>query len=100
MVVHVVMIKFCEDPEKESHIQEAKRRIDALMGRIPGLRSMETGINFAREERAMDLCLRATFDDCEALRAYATHPAHLKVIDWLKGVAEYSKVVDYETGNR
>jgi antibiotic biosynthesis monooxygenase (ABM) superfamily enzyme len=97
MVVHIVMIKFAEHPEKVERIREAQRRIDALMGRVPSLRSMETGINFAREERAMDLVLRATFDDREGLEAYAVDPVHREVIDYIRSVAESSKVVDYET---
>jgi antibiotic biosynthesis monooxygenase (ABM) superfamily enzyme len=97
MVVHIVMIKFAEHPEKAERIREAQRRIEALMGRVPSLRSMETGINFAREERAMDLVLRATFDDREGLEAYAVDPIHREVIDYIRSVAESSKVVDYET---
>jgi len=96
VIVHIVMIKFKEVPEKAEHIREAKARIDALVGRVPSLRSMETGINFAAEERAMDLVLTATFDDRKGLEEYAVHPVHLEVIDYIKSVAEYSKVVDYE----
>jgi antibiotic biosynthesis monooxygenase (ABM) superfamily enzyme len=96
MVVHVVMIKFKEDSQKEERIREAKERIDALMGKVPSLRSMETGINFAREDRSMDLVLTATFDDREGLEAYAVDPEHRKVIEYIRSVAEYSKVVDYE----
>ena len=97
MVTHVVMIKFKESEEKDRHLREAKVMIDDLMGRVPSLRSMETGINFSPEERAMDLCLIATFDDRKGLEEYAVHPVHLKVIDYIKSVAEYSKVVDYES---
>jgi antibiotic biosynthesis monooxygenase (ABM) superfamily enzyme len=97
MVVHIVMITFAEHPAKAERIREAQRRIDALMGRVPSLRSMETGINFAEEERAMDLVLRATFDDREGLAAYAVDPIHREVIAYIQSVAEYSKVVDYET---
>ncbi len=100
MVVHVVMIKFLEGEEKEKNLKLAQEMIDGLMGRVPSLRSMETGINFADEERAMDLCLRATFDDREGLKEYADHPVHREVIDFLKGVTEYSKVVDYDTDRR
>jgi hypothetical protein len=96
MIVHIVMIKFRESPEKASHIEKAKTLIDRLAGKVPSLRSMETGINFAEEERAMDLVLRATFDDRKGLEEYAIHPEHLKVIEYIKSVAEYSKVVDYE----
>ena len=97
MVVHIVMIKFADAAEKGERIREAKRLIDALVEKVPSLRSMETGINFSPEERAMDLVLRATFDDRKGLEEYAVHPEHLRVIDYIKSVAEYSRVVDYET---
>jgi hypothetical protein len=45
----------------------------------------------------MDLVLRATFDVRQGLEEYAVHPEHLRVIDYIKSVAEYSRVVDYET---
>ncbi len=95
MIVHIVMIAF-KDENKEQNIKKAKELIDGLLGRVPSLRSMECGINFAEEERAMDLVLRATFDDKEGLNAYATDPEHLKVIEFIKSTALYSKVVDYE----
>jgi len=97
MIVHVVMIKFRNGAEKGEHILKAKRMIQELEGAVPALVEMETGINFSREERAMDLVLTAKFGSREDLEAYAVHPAHLEVIRYLSGVAEYSKVVDYET---
>jgi len=97
MVTHVVMIKFRDMEGKEEAVRRAKELIDGLMGKVPSLRSMETGINFSPESRAMDLCLTARFDDREGLEAYAVDPEHQKVLDYLKGVAEFSKVVDYET---
>jgi len=96
MIVHIVMIKFREGEGEASRIEKAKALIDGLEGKVPSLRSMETGINFAEEDRAMDLVLRATFDDRKGLEEYAVHPEHLKVIEYIKSVAEYSKVVDYE----
>ena len=97
MVVHIVMIKFTEHPEKEQRIREAARLIEGLPGKVPSLKRMETGVNFSPEERAMDLVLTATFADRQGLQEYAVHPEHLKVIDYLKQVTDYSRVVDYET---
>ncbi len=96
MVVHIVMIKFTEHPEKAERIRKAARQIEGLLGKVPSLERMETGVNFSPEERAMDLVLTATFADRQGLEEYAVHPEHLKVIGYLKQVTEYSKVVDYE----
>jgi hypothetical protein len=96
MIVHIVMIEFKESEEKSARIEKAKELIDGLLGKVPTLRSMETGINFSPEERAMDLVLTATFDDRRGLEEYAVHPEHLEVIGYLKTVAASTKVVDYE----
>ncbi len=95
MVVHIVMIKFQEGCSAEE-IEEIRGEIDSLLGKVPTLLSMETGLNFSDEERAMDLVLTSTFADRKGLNEYALHPEHLKVIDKIKKVAEYSRVVDYE----
>jgi len=89
------MIKFKDGTSKEE-IEEIKSEIDGLFGKVPTLLSMDTGLNFSDEDRAMDLSLIATFDSKEDLKEYAIHPEHLKVIEKIKKVAEYSKVVDYE----
>jgi hypothetical protein len=56
---------------------------------------MEVGVNFTDSERAMDLSLYSTFDSKEDLASYATHPAHLEVVSFIKEVTTASKVVDY-----
>lgn len=95
MITHIVFITFKPENKAENAL-ETKRRIEAMRGKVESLRSMEVGINFTNKERAMDLALTASFDDCAGLEAYATHPVHLKVIEFIQSVAEYTKVVDYE----
>ena len=95
MVVHIVMFKFKEE-NKQANIIQAKQMLEELMGAVPTLRSMDVGLNFANEERAMDLSIITTFESKAGLEAYAVHPEHLKVVDFIKQVVEYSKVVDYE----
>ena len=95
MITHIVFIALKPENKTENAL-EAKRRIEVMMGKVESLRSIEVGINFSEEDRAMDLVLTARFDDREGLEAYATHPVHLKVIEFIQSVAEYTKVVDYE----
>ena len=99
MVVHIVMFKFKEE-NKQANLIQAKQMLEELMGAVPTLRSMDVGLNFAKEERAMDLSIITTFESKEGLDAYAVHPEHLKVVDFIKQVVEYSKVVDYERSDR
>ena len=95
MVVHIVTFQFKEE-NKKANIIQAKQMLENLMGAVPSLRNIDVGINFSKEERAMDLSIITAFESKDGLDAYAIHPEHLKVVDFIKTVAEYSKVVDYE----
>ncbi len=95
MLVHIVMFKFKEE-NKKANIIQAKQMLENLMGAVPSLRSMDVGVNFIEADRAMDLSIIAVFESKEGLDAYAVHPEHMKVVDFIKTVVEYSKVVDYE----
>ena len=95
MVVHIVMFRFKEE-NKEANIAKVKAMLDALPEKIPTLKSMETGIDFSRSERSMDLVLTSTFDDRDGLETYRVHPAHLEVVEYIKKVTIESRVVDYE----
>ena len=94
MIVHIVLFQFKEE-NKKANIIQAKQMLENLMGAVPSLRSIDVGVNFSTEERAMDLSIITAFESKEDLEAYAVHPEHLKVVDFIKTVVEYSKVVDY-----
>ena len=95
MVVHIVTFKFKKENKKANMIQ-AKQMLENLMGAVPSLRSIDVGMNFSKEERAMDLSIITVFESQKGLESYAIHPEHIKVVDFIKTVVEYSKVVDYE----
>ncbi len=95
MVVHIVMFAFKEENKKEN-LQKAKALLEALVEKVPSLKSMEVGLDFMQSERSFDLVLTTTFDDKEGLSSYATHPAHMEVVSFIKEVTEAAKVVDYE----
>ncbi len=95
MVVHIVTFKF-KDEHKKTNIIQAKQMLENLMGAVPSLRSIDVGVNFSTEDRAMDLSIITTFESSVGLDAYAIHPEHIKVVEFIKGVVEYSKAVDYE----
>jgi len=94
MVVHIVMFKF-NDENKKANITKAKEILNALGDSIEVLDSIEVGVNFSQEDRAMDLSIITKFKDKDALSEYATHPEHLKVLEFIKQVVSYTKVVDY-----
>lgn len=94
MIVHIVMFKFKAE-NKEANIVKTKTMLEALLEKIDPLLSMEVGIDFNQSDRAMDLVLTSTFETMEGLKTYATHPAHMEVVAFIKSVTEASKVVDY-----
>jgi len=94
MVKHIVMFNF-KDENKKENLEKTKIMLERLVESVPTLKSMEVGINFSLEERAMDLSLYSEFDDKEGLEAYVIHPEHLKVVAFIKSVASASKVSDY-----
>jgi hypothetical protein len=88
------MIKF-KDGTSNEEILEIKSDIENLTKTIKELKSMEVGLNFANEERAMDLVLVSKFNTKEDLDIYAKDATHQEVIAKIKKVAQYTKVVDY-----
>ncbi len=93
MVKHIVFIKL-KDPTWEAK-EELKERLLSMKNEIDLLKAIEVGLNFSEEDRAYDVALLTDFESKDDLKKYATHPYHLKVIEYIKGVALSSKVVDY-----
>jgi hypothetical protein len=97
MVEHLVLFQFNEliTPEKE---EELVQKLLSFKGRIPGLVEITAGLNVTEEidkEQGYRLGLRATFENQEALRAYATHPVHEEFHQLLKDVVKNVIVADY-----
>lgn len=94
MIVHIVVFDFKEENRVEN-ILKVKEMLETLPLKIDELLSMEVGVDFNRSERACDMSLYSTFETKEDLSVYATHPAHLEVIAFIKEVVDKSRVVDY-----
>ncbi|MCY1325937.1 Stress responsive A/B Barrel Domain protein [compost metagenome] len=97
MIKHIVMwnVQGEDVEQKLSAAADVKARFEGLIGRIPGLRSLEVGIDVSRVSYACDVVLYTEFEDEAALAAYAEHPAHLEVRRQLEGVRTARYQVDY-----
>ena len=97
MIKHIVMWNLAgETPEQNKQAcLFLKERFEGLAGLIPGLVKIEVGIDISRIDYACDVVLYTEFESHEALAAYATHPAHLRVREELgdSRIARYQ--VDY-----
>lgn len=95
-VKHIVVWRLEAKPSVAENAHRAKTMLEALAGRIPGLRHLEVGINFLDDPNAADIVLYSEFDDRAALEAYQRHPLHLEVVPHIKAMATERRSVDYE----
>ncbi|MFW6043171.1 MAG: Dabb family protein [Marinilabiliaceae bacterium] len=98
MIKHIVLFKFRDDltgKEKAQKLSSIKTDLEALTGKVETLKRMEVGINCNPDE-SYDLALTSEFEDMEGLKAYATHPEHLKVGAVIREILEQRACVDYE----
>lgn len=98
MVKHIVCWKLQDHAEGAPRTENARRIkavLEALRGRIPGMKHIEVGINFDPSEAAYDVALYAEFDDEAALATYQIHPAHVAAKELIQKVRTHRVVVDY-----
>lgn len=91
MVKHIVVWQMKEDVTAEQK-QEMKRKLDALISRIPRLLKIEAGIGFNGET----MSLYSEFVSKEALEVYQAHPAHQAVLGFVKKLVASRVICDYE----
>ena len=101
MIKHIVMWKLAGNAEGRTKSENAaamKTMLEALPGKIKELQSAEVGINIAlpNSEAVCDVVLTTTCATPDDLKAYAGHPEHQKVVQFISKVAEERRVVDYE----
>lgn len=98
MLKHVVMWKLKAEAEGKTKAENArwmKEYLEALIGVVPEIRSLQVGINSKESEMAYDAVLISTFENEEALAAYKVHPRHVEVSAYCKKIRESRVVVDF-----
>ena len=76
MIKHVVLWKIKDPSQKPAHASAVKRALESLRGHIPGMLSIEVGIDIGYDAQADDVVLYAEFEDRDALDGYQNHPLH------------------------
>ncbi len=94
---HIVSWKFIgETPEERgAHAAEAAAAIAPLRDSVPSVRSLSLHRNELFDGENFDLTLIADFDDADGLAAYASHPEHLPVIDFMKRITAGRTATDF-----
>ena len=95
MIKHIVMWKF-KDGVVEADKLEMKRQLEALKGVVPSLIDIEVGLDVVGKDASKDMVLYSEFSSMNDLAAYAGHPEHLKVVEFVKTLVCERAVVDYE----
>lgn len=83
MVHHIVMWKFKDEireEDKEEIKKNMKENLHALVGKVPGLLSMEF-VSSPFDSSTHDIALVSTLEKKEDISVYAVHPEHVAVAD-------------------
>jgi len=74
---------------------KVKALFEGLKGRIEGLTHIEVGLDISDVDYACDVVLFSEFASSAALKAYASHPEHLRVREELGDIRIGRFQVDY-----
>jgi hypothetical protein len=99
VIKHIVMWNFAEQAEgadRATNLGEVQARLLALRGLVPGMGAFEPVIGADPYEHTYDLVLYSEFDDLAALAAYAGHPDHVAVAQFIGKVRTERACMDYE----
>jgi heme-degrading monooxygenase HmoA len=97
MIKHIVMWNMAGDTKEDRRAaaEFLRSRFERLRDEVPGLLHLEVGLDHSRVDYACDVVLYTEFESQEALDAYASHPAHLRVKDELGAMRIARYQVDY-----
>ena len=98
MLKHIVMWRLQKEAEGASAQENAraiKEMLEALPAKVPGVITLEVGINEVESDTAADVCLYSEFNNLEEMDAYQVHPEHQKCVAFIKKVAAERRAVDY-----
>lgn len=102
MITHIVMWTLkdtAEGRDKAANAAEMKARLLALPAKVPLVLEMRVaeGQDIFASVPSTDIVLYTTFRSKEDLNAYAVHPLHVEVVEFIKKVVAERRVVDFES---
>ena len=84
MVKHIILWTLnpeLSEQEKQTVKQGIKQGLESLKGVVPGILDITVNIDGRLPSSNCDVMLDSTLESPAALKAYATHPAHVAVAD-------------------
>lgn len=95
MFIHIFGFRWKENATDVERARAA-RDIRAFEGQVPGLIDVAVGENLSPRSQGYMFAGLMRFTDRAACDAYATHPAHLRLLEWLMPLIEPVEL-DFET---
>lgn len=92
MVKHIVIYNLKEGVEKDAAVELIRSVLEPLVGKIPGLLSLEVRRTF----NGMDYALYSEFESRQALKDYAVHPLHLAAKEHFFHLLDCRYAADYD----
>jgi hypothetical protein len=100
MIKHIILWTLnpeLSETEKYTVKKNIKQGLENLVGVVPGLVDVTVHIDGRLATSTADIMLDSTLESEEALKAYATHPAHVAVADDLvRPYAVLRSCLDFE----
>ncbi len=99
MVRHLILWKLKESltvEEKRTVLLDMKEHLEGLVGKVPGLISLNIVINEMESSNA-DVMLDSTLESEAALKGYQSHPEHVAVANtYVRPFTEVRMCLDYK----
>jgi heme-degrading monooxygenase HmoA len=84
------------DADREATIVRFRAELEALVGVVPGLRSVSLAADVRDVESNFDVCLISIHESREALATYQSHPDHVAIGSWWGNLVAERGAVDSE----
>lgn len=84
MVKHIILWTLNPELSESEKLQvkrDIKEGLEGLAGKVPGLMDVKVNIDGRLPSSNADVMLDSTLESEEALKVYASHPAHVAVAD-------------------
>ena len=95
MIRHVVLIKFKPEIATDDRMR-GLAHLQALPEQIDQLHIWSVGMDQMHLPRSYDLAVVADFTSLDEMRAYRTHPSHVKMAAFMDTLIEHIHSVDFE----
>lgn len=96
-LVHIVMWQLNGETAdiRSAQALSVVHTLEAMRGKVPGLREMTVGANIKKGGECWDVALYTVFENAKALAAYKSHPLHDLVVQQLKSIKTARAEVDF-----